>query len=84
MNADYAAAQGAEHVLIVDLSLYPILHAWAEGAAEELAEISPDTTVTTLDPQITDLVAGEIPNLGSSARSSAIPTSTGSCCRWAT
>ena len=63
MNADYAAAQGAEHVLIVDLSFYPILHAWAEGAAEELAAISPDTTVTTIDPQITDLVAGEIPNL---------------------
>jgi ABC-type sugar transport system substrate-binding protein len=61
MNADYAAAQGAEHVLIVDLSLYPILHAWAEGAAAELAEIAPDTAVTTLDAQITDLVAGEIP-----------------------
>ena len=61
MNADYAAAQGAEHVLIVDLSLYPILHAWAEGAAAELAEIAPDTGVTTLDAQITDLVAGEIP-----------------------
>ena len=61
MNADYAAAQGAAHVLIVDLSLYPILHAWAEGAAAELAEIAPDTAVTTLDAQITDLVAGEIP-----------------------
>ena len=61
MNADFAAAQGAEHVLIVDLSLYPILHAWAEGAAAELAEIAPDTAVTTLDAQITDLVAGEIP-----------------------
>jgi ribose transport system substrate-binding protein len=61
MNADYAAAQGAEHVLIVDLSLYPILHAWAEGAAAEMAEIAPDAKVTTLDAQITDLVAGEIP-----------------------
>ncbi|WP_448624247.1 sugar ABC transporter substrate-binding protein [Geodermatophilus sp. URMC 64] len=63
MNADYAAAQGAQHVLIVDLSFYPILHAWAEGAADELANISPDTKVTTIDPQVTDLVAGEIPNL---------------------
>ncbi len=61
MNADYAAAQGAQSVLIVDLSFFPILHAWAEGAAEELAEVSPDTEVTTLDAQITDLVAGEIP-----------------------
>jgi len=61
MNADYAAAQGAEHVLIVDLSLYPILHAWAEGAAAEMAEIAPDAGVTMLDAQITDLVAGEIP-----------------------
>jgi len=63
MNADYAAAQGAKHVLVVDLSFYPILHAWAEGAADELAKISPDTQVTTIDPQITDLVAGEIPAL---------------------
>jgi ribose transport system substrate-binding protein len=63
MNADYAAAQGAQHVLIVDLSFYPILHGWAEGAAEELAAIAPDTQVTTIDPQVTDLVAGEIPNL---------------------
>jgi ABC-type sugar transport system substrate-binding protein len=61
MNADYAAAQGAENVLIVDLSLYPILHAWAEGAAAEMAEIAPDAGVTMLDAQITDLVAGEIP-----------------------
>ena len=62
-NADYAAAQGAEHVLVVDLSLYPILHAWTEGVVAELEEISPDTQTTVLDPQITDLVAGEIPNL---------------------
>jgi ABC-type sugar transport system substrate-binding protein len=61
MNADYAAAQGAKHVLIVDLSLYPILHAWAEGAAAEMAEIAPDAQVTALDAQIGDLVAGEIP-----------------------
>ena len=31
MNADYAAWKGAKHVLVVDLSLYPILHAWTEG-----------------------------------------------------
>jgi ABC-type sugar transport system substrate-binding protein len=61
MNADFAAAQGAEHVLVVDLSLYPILHAWAEGAVAEMEEIAPDAQVTVLDAQITDLVAGQIP-----------------------
>jgi ABC-type sugar transport system substrate-binding protein len=61
MNADYAAAQGAEHVLVVDLSLYPILHAWTEGVVDELAQVSPETETTVLDAQITDLVAGEIP-----------------------
>jgi ABC-type sugar transport system substrate-binding protein len=63
MNADYAAAQGAKHVLVVDLSLYPILHAWTEGVQNELKSIAPDTQVTTIDPQVTDLVGGNIPNL---------------------
>jgi ABC-type sugar transport system substrate-binding protein len=63
MNADYAAAQGAEHVLVVDLSLYPILHAWTEGVVAEFEEVSPDTKTTVIDPQVGDLVAGEIPNL---------------------
>jgi ribose transport system substrate-binding protein len=62
MNADYAAAQGAKNVLVVDLSLYPILHAWTEGVVDEMKEISPDTETSVLDAQITDLVAGEIPN----------------------
>ncbi|MGY1809526.1 sugar ABC transporter substrate-binding protein [Blastococcus sp. SYSU D00669] len=63
MNALYAAAQGAQHVLVVDLSLYPILHAWTEGVQATMEEVAPDTEVTVIDPQITDLVAGEIPNL---------------------
>ncbi|MGY1616116.1 sugar ABC transporter substrate-binding protein [Geodermatophilus sp. SYSU D00691] len=63
MNALYAAAQGAQHVLVVDLSLYPILHAWTEGVQATMEEVAPDTAVTVIDPQITDLVAGEIPNL---------------------
>src|SRR3954470_2311867 len=63
MNADYAAAQGAKHVLVVDLSLYPILHAWTEGVQNELKSIAPDTEVATIDPQVTDLVGGNIPNL---------------------
>lgn len=62
-NALYAASQGAEHVLVVNLSLYPILNAWAEGVAETMAEIAPDTEVTTIDPQISDLVAGNVPSL---------------------
>ena len=62
MNADYAAAQGAKSVLVVDLSLYPILHAWSEGVVDEMKKIAPDTETTVLDAQITDLVAGEIPN----------------------
>jgi ribose transport system substrate-binding protein len=62
MNADYAAAHGAKSVLVVDLSLYPILHAWTEGAVDEMKKIAPDTETAVLDAQITDLVAGEIPN----------------------
>jgi ribose transport system substrate-binding protein len=62
MNADYAAAQGAKHVLVVDLSIYPILHAWTEGVVDEMKKIAPDTKTDVLDAQITDLVGGEIPN----------------------
>ena len=62
MSADFAAAKGAKHVLVVDLSLYPILHAYTEGVVAELKKIAPDTKSTVLDAQITDLVAGEIPN----------------------
>jgi ABC-type sugar transport system substrate-binding protein len=62
MNADYAAAQGAKHVLVVDLSLYPILHAWTEGVVDEMKKIAPDTKTDVLDAQITDLVGGEIPS----------------------
>jgi ABC-type sugar transport system substrate-binding protein len=63
MNADYAAAQGAKHVLVVDLSLYPILHAWTQGVTDELKKTAPDTKSTVIDPQVTDLVGGNIPNL---------------------
>jgi ribose transport system substrate-binding protein len=62
MSADYAASKGAKHVLVVDLSLYPILHAYTEGVVAELKTVAPDTKSTVLDAQITDLVAGEIPN----------------------
>lgn len=61
MTADYAVAQGAEHVLVVDLSLYPILHAYTEGVVAELERIAPDVKSTVYDAQITDLVAGKIP-----------------------
>ncbi|WP_409329664.1 sugar ABC transporter substrate-binding protein [Trujillonella humicola] len=63
MNALYAASQGAEHVLVVNLSIYPILNAWAEGVEETMAEVAPDTAVTTIDPQVSDLVGGNIPSL---------------------
>ena len=63
MNADYAASQGAKHVLVVDLSIYPILHAWTQGVVDELKKISPDTKTTVIDPQVSDLVGGTIPNL---------------------
>ena len=39
MTADYAASQGAKHVLVVDLSLYPILHAYSEGVVAELKKV---------------------------------------------
>lgn len=61
MTADYAASKGAKHVLVVDLSLYPILHAYSEGVVDELKKISPDTKSTLIDAQIGDLVAGKIP-----------------------
>jgi ribose transport system substrate-binding protein len=60
MNADYAAAQGAKSVLVVDLSLYPILHAWAESAASTLEDYGIEATV--YDAQVTDLVGGTIPD----------------------
>jgi len=60
MNADYAAAQGAQSVLVVDLSLYPILHAWADSAASTLKDYGIETTV--YDAQVTDLVGGTIPD----------------------
>jgi ABC-type sugar transport system substrate-binding protein len=63
MNADYAASKGAKHVLVVDLSLYPILHAWTQGVVDEMKKVSPDTKTTVIDPQVGDLVGGKIPNL---------------------
>jgi len=62
MIADYVADQGSERTLIVDLSLYPILHAFSESAEQQLGEASPDTAVDVIDIQIQDFVAGEVPN----------------------
>jgi ribose transport system substrate-binding protein len=59
MTGAYAASQGAEHVLVVDLSLYPILTAYSEGAVEELEQLGVRTSM--IDAQIADLVAGRIP-----------------------
>jgi ribose transport system substrate-binding protein len=61
MTADYAASQGAKHVLVVDLSLYPILHAFSEGVAKELKSVAPDVKSTVIDTQITDFIAGKVP-----------------------
>jgi ribose transport system substrate-binding protein len=61
MIADYVAVDGSERALIVDLSLYPILHAFSEGAREELEEVSPDTAVDVIDVQIQDFIAGSVP-----------------------
>jgi ribose transport system substrate-binding protein len=60
MIADYIATKGSKHALIVDLSIYPILHAFSQGAAAELKRVS-DTKTTTLDVQIKDFVAGKVP-----------------------
>lgn len=59
MTADYAVSQEAEHVLVVNLSLYPILNAYSEAAAERVEELGGKATL--IDAQITDLVAGKIP-----------------------
>lgn len=59
MTADYAMSQDAKHVLVVDLSLYPILHAYSEAAANRVEELGGKATI--IDAQITDLVAGKIP-----------------------
>lgn len=61
MTADYAAAKGAKHVLVVDLSLYPILHAYSQGVVDELKKVAPGTKTTLIDTQITDLVGGKVP-----------------------
>jgi ribose transport system substrate-binding protein len=62
MIADYVAVQGSKRTLIVDLSLYPILHAFSEGARAELLKVAPDTEVEVLDVQIQDFVAGRVPS----------------------
>ncbi len=61
MDADYIATQGSKHTLVVDLSIYPILHAFSEGVVAELKKVSPSTKTTVLDAQISDLVGGKIP-----------------------
>jgi ribose transport system substrate-binding protein len=60
MTADYAACNGAKHVLVVDLPLYPILHAYSQGVVSEMAKIAPNVKTTVLTTQITDLTGGKI------------------------
>jgi ribose transport system substrate-binding protein len=62
MIADYIATKGSKHTLVVDLSLYPILHAFSEGVVNELKTVSPSTKTTLQDTQITDLIGGKIPS----------------------
>jgi ABC-type sugar transport system substrate-binding protein len=62
MIADYIATKGSKHTLVVDLSLYPILHAFSEGVVNELKSVSPSTKTTLQDTQITDLIGGKIPS----------------------
>jgi ribose transport system substrate-binding protein len=62
MIAEYVAVQGSERALIVDLSLYPILHAFSESTEQTLADVAPDTEASVIDIQIQDFVAGEVPN----------------------
>jgi ribose transport system substrate-binding protein len=61
MIADYVAVAGSKRTLIVDLSLYPILHAFSEGARKQLETVSPDTEVDVLDVPISDFIAGKVP-----------------------
>jgi ribose transport system substrate-binding protein len=61
MIADFVAVDGSQRALIVDLSLYPILHAFTEGAREELERAAPDTAVDVIDVQIQDFAAGNVP-----------------------
>ena len=61
MIADYVAVAGSKRTLIVDLSLYPILHAFTEGTQKQLAKVSPDTKVDVLDIAISDFIAGKVP-----------------------
>jgi len=63
MIADYIASAGggSKHTLVVDLSVYPILHAFSEGVVNELKAVSPSTKTTLQDTQISDLIGGKIP-----------------------
>ena len=64
MIADYIASSGggSKHTLVVDLSVYPILHAFSEGVVNELKAVSPSTKTTLQDTQISDLIGGKIPS----------------------
>jgi len=61
MTADYAACHGAKSVLVVDLPLYPILHAYSEGVVTELKRVAPSVKSQIMTTQITDLAGGAIP-----------------------
>ena len=63
MVADYIASAGggSKHTLVVDLSVYPILHAFSTNVVSELKAVSPSTKTTLQDTQISDLIGGKIP-----------------------
>ena len=61
MIADYIATKGSKHTLVVDLSVYPILHAFSTNVVSELKTVSPSTKTTLQDTQISDLIGGKIP-----------------------
>jgi ribose transport system substrate-binding protein len=62
MIADYVAVKGSKHALLVDLSLYPILHAFTTSAQNELKQVSPSTKTDVMDVQIKDFIAGKVPS----------------------
>ncbi|HEU5267721.1 MAG TPA: substrate-binding domain-containing protein [Jatrophihabitans sp.] len=60
MIADYISTKGSKHTLVVDLSVYPILHAFSTAVVKQLKTVSPSTKTTILDTQISDLAGGKI------------------------
>jgi ABC-type sugar transport system substrate-binding protein len=56
---DFAAAQGADHALVVDMSAFPTLHAYSQSVVHELDRFRVDSTV--IDVTATELVGGAVP-----------------------